>query len=161
MQNLQYQLHPRNIDELVDGVLQAHDLMPAMCIYNIFLSLQQSMVGILETKGDNGYKLKHMAKDKMRKAGTLPISITCPRETIEEAEAFLEEMEGQFPKNEHPTVGEQLASYGVEASQEEEDEDDEDDDAEGDAEDPFYLEEAYEAENHLDDDLRTTVIRDI
>ena len=40
--------------------------------------------------GDNTFKLDHIKKEQQRKAGTLPVSLTCPPELILKGQEYLD-----------------------------------------------------------------------
>ena len=59
----------------------------------VFLTLMQVMEEVMKAKGKNTYRLPHMAKEKLRRAGTLPKTLLCSEEAIE---AALEKMSEGF-----------------------------------------------------------------
>jgi hypothetical protein len=75
LQSLMDRLSPKTIDDLVRDVTRLFYAQRNDALDNVFLSLQQSMLGILEAKGDNTTPLKHMGKAKLRKEGKLPNSL--------------------------------------------------------------------------------------
>ena len=81
---------PKTIDDLVRDVTESFYTQRNDALDNVFLSLQQSMLGILEAKGDNTTPLKHMGKAKLRKEGKLPISLRCPYQLLEDSKKFME-----------------------------------------------------------------------
>ena len=48
------------------------------------------MIATLCVDGDNTYKLDHIKKEQQRRAGTLPVSLTCPPELILKGQEYLE-----------------------------------------------------------------------
>ena len=90
IQSLQHQDSPSNIDELIESVQKAFASQKREAADNIFLSLQQAMTGVLTVRGDNTYKLNHMGKDKLRRAGLLPVSIQCDAEIIADSRELLD-----------------------------------------------------------------------
>ena len=64
----------------------------------VFLSLQQAMISVLECKGNNNYKLKHMGKDKLEKAGKLPVALKVDQELINIANEMVGNIENFFPR---------------------------------------------------------------
>ena len=84
-------LIPKTIDDLVRDVTRSFYTQRNDALDNVFLSLQQSMLGILEAKGDNTTPLKHMGKAKLRKEGKLPISLRCPYQLHVDSKKFMEE----------------------------------------------------------------------
>lgn len=75
IQSLQHQSAPKNVDELIVIVEKAfHDLDVSKLNY-VFLTWQQCMLATLEDGGGNGYKIPHMGKESLNRAGTLPVTI--------------------------------------------------------------------------------------
>jgi hypothetical protein len=85
IQTLQHQYAPTSIRELVDAVENAFYHQPRETLDNVFLSLQQAMVGAMSVGGNNSYKLRHMGKEGLRRAGMLPVSIRCDEDVLEGA----------------------------------------------------------------------------
>ena len=73
----------------------AFEFMPRIAIQKVFLSLQNCMIEALKIAGGNAYKLPHMGKDKLIKAGTLPssshvdICVHLVHNTIENIKIFM------------------------------------------------------------------------
>ena len=63
----------------------------------VFLSLQEAMKGVLQCKGDNNYRLKHMKNDKLLKDNMLPVALHCDQELINIANDILDSPEEHFP----------------------------------------------------------------
>ena len=59
----------------------------------VFLTLMQVIEEIMKCKGKNTYRLPHMRKEKLRRAGTLLKTLLCSEEAIE---AALEKMSEGF-----------------------------------------------------------------
>ena len=76
---------------------------PRQTLDNVFMSLQDCMVGILERGGDNTYKLKHSSKNTKKNSPALPYRI-CPQEAISQGRDVLGGpcMAIQLPK--HPLL---------------------------------------------------------
>ena len=70
----------KDVDALVGAVERAFWNQPKETLDNVFLSLQMVMQESLRVDGGNNYKLKHMGKAKLRKAGLCPTSINCDPE---------------------------------------------------------------------------------
>jgi hypothetical protein len=94
IQALQYQSAPTNIDELIQHVESAYYSLARETTDNVFLSLQQAMTGALTVNGDNSYKLSHMSKEQLRRAGLLPVSIRCDPSIIAAGRSFLDSDNG-------------------------------------------------------------------
>ena len=81
----------RMIPELIKAVENAfYKEQKQEMLDNVFLLLQQSIVGALEANGNNTMKLKHMSKAKLRKEEILPVSLTAEQKLIENSRKFLE-----------------------------------------------------------------------
>jgi hypothetical protein len=57
--------------------IDTFNAMPRHTLDIDFLSLQTAMTDSLRFNGGNNYKLRHMNKAKLRKAGLLPKSVRC------------------------------------------------------------------------------------
>ncbi|KAE9261984.1 hypothetical protein PF008_g32720 [Phytophthora fragariae] len=77
IQTLQSKTHPRTTVDLIKEVKLAFEETTAATPNKTFLSLQAVMEQIMRCGGSNNYKLGHMHKDKLLRAGTLPISLPC------------------------------------------------------------------------------------
>ena len=89
----------RTLDELIAEVLKAFNHEQNKKNLNkFFLSLQQAMISVLECKGNNNYKLKHMGKDKLEKAGKLPVALKVDQELINIANEMVGNIENFFPR---------------------------------------------------------------
>ncbi|XP_074291131.1 uncharacterized protein LOC141617897 [Silene latifolia] len=60
IQSLQSQKRAKTVDELVFNVMQAWDEEPALCLSDVWLSLQSGMLEIMKTKGHNDFKVPHL-----------------------------------------------------------------------------------------------------
>jgi hypothetical protein len=56
IQSLQYKTRPRNIDDLIAKVKDSFNKTEKQALDNVFMSLQDCMIGILKRGGDNTYK---------------------------------------------------------------------------------------------------------
>ncbi|XP_074298251.1 uncharacterized protein LOC141629089 [Silene latifolia] len=72
IQSLQQRLRAKTVDQLVNNVVQAWEEEPALCLDDVWLSLQAVMLEVLKNKGHNDFKLPHLGKQAQRAAGTLP-----------------------------------------------------------------------------------------
>jgi hypothetical protein len=90
IQSIQEKKIMKNIDDLVVAVREAY-----WEGHRNTLSLQQSMMGVLEAKGDNTKSVKHMKKNKLRREGKLPVSIKCEPYLIA---AGHEQLDGPAPQ---------------------------------------------------------------
>jgi hypothetical protein len=90
IQSLQHEESPRNVNELIDAVGRAFQDQPRNNLDNVFLSLQQAMMGAMSVGGGNSYTLAHMGKEKLRREELLPVSIMCPPSLLETARAHFE-----------------------------------------------------------------------
>ena len=74
IQSLQQQLLAENVDDLIQAVEEAFYSVPIESTNFIFLSLMKALEGSLKVRGGNQYKLAHMKKYKLLRAGQLPVS---------------------------------------------------------------------------------------
>ena len=81
----------RTIPEFIKAVRDAFYIeQKRTTLDNVFLSLQQSMIGALEANGDNTTKLKHMGKAKLRNVKLLPVLLTAEQKLLRNSRLFLE-----------------------------------------------------------------------
>ena len=74
-----YMQCPRNAMELIEMVQETYDDYPSNKINRIWLTLQCCMNEILKIAGCNQYKIPHMGKEALEKAGRLPVTLeVCP-----------------------------------------------------------------------------------
>ena len=103
IQSLQYKTRPKNIDDLIAKVEESFNKTERKALDNVFMTLQDCMIGILQRGGDNTYKLKHSSKNTKKNNPALPYRI-CPQEAIDQGEDVLGGpcMAIQLPK--HPLL---------------------------------------------------------
>ncbi|KAF0700197.1 Aste57867_9251 [Aphanomyces stellatus] len=89
IQALQYNVVSHTIDDFIRATLLAFDMLSVEKLEDVFLTLQAVMSLVLEHHGNNGYKLPHMQKDAMRRAGNLTTNVTCPLSIVREAELLI------------------------------------------------------------------------
>ena len=90
IQSLQYKKRPKDIDDLICKVENAFEETLPDTLDNVFYSLMGTMMAPLRVNGDNTYKLDRFNKEKQRRAGTLPVSLTCPPELILKGQEYLD-----------------------------------------------------------------------
>ena len=93
IQSLQYQKCAKSIDELIANVEEAFREMPYKKLNYNFLSLQQCMIETMKVMGCNRYKLPHMGKERLERAGTLPVTLECDWGLLSEVQSKLESAE--------------------------------------------------------------------
>ncbi|KAF0692171.1 Aste57867_16714 [Aphanomyces stellatus] len=89
IQALQYKVVSRSIDDVFHATLMAFDMLDVEKLEDIFLTLQDVMKLVLKHRGGNFFKLPHLKKDALRRAGTLMANVTCPVSIVREAELAL------------------------------------------------------------------------
>ena len=89
IQSLQYQESPKTIDELIVAVNNAFENQTRLNLSKIFLTHQQCMIDIMKTKGGNGYKIPHMGKDRLERAGKLPTCLSVDQDLIKSVKDIL------------------------------------------------------------------------
>ena len=75
LQSIYYRTSPKNSIELIEMVEEAFNKYPSNKLNRIWLTLQSCMNMIIESNGDNQYKIPHMNKDRLERTNTLPVSI--------------------------------------------------------------------------------------
>jgi hypothetical protein len=88
IQSLQHTSAPASIAELIECTENAFAALDAEKLDDTFLSLQQVMEAILRDFGNNQYKRPHMAKQKLRRQGLLPLQLLCCESVYLAALAF-------------------------------------------------------------------------
>lgn len=89
IQALQHQNAPKNIDELIHAVNNAFAELDLKRLNYVFLTLQQCMVMTMKENGGINYKLPHMGKEKLERAGELPLVIDVDNQLVENVKAFI------------------------------------------------------------------------
>ena len=69
------QFCPKTTEEIVEYVLKAHELYPKERINHIWLSLMTVMNEIIDSNGDNDYKIPHIGKERLEREGRLPVTL--------------------------------------------------------------------------------------
>ena len=74
-----------NLDELIKIVQQEYDAYDADKINKNFLTVQSCLIEVMKRGGGNDYKIPHIYKDGLERAGNLPNVLDCDRELYESA----------------------------------------------------------------------------
>lgn len=90
IQTLQHKVCPRNVEDLIIAVKKAFEEYPTKRINHIFLSLQLFMQETMRVGGSNDYKIPHMKKEALERAGLLPDQIMCDPNVVESVRNQLE-----------------------------------------------------------------------
>ena len=61
--------------QLINNVITSYQTYDPKKLNRIWLSLMGVLNQIIECNGNNDYKLPHMAKEKLERAGNLPVTI--------------------------------------------------------------------------------------
>ncbi|OWZ23191.1 Mar9 Transposase [Phytophthora megakarya] len=72
IQNIQIERPIYSTEALITAVIDAYNRLSSATLDDVFLSLQNVMICILQSKGGNAYMLPHMGKQKLRREGRLP-----------------------------------------------------------------------------------------
>ncbi|KAM0874828.1 hypothetical protein ACQ4PT_037170 [Festuca glaucescens] len=80
LQSMKNRLVSNNLDELINNVKQEYDAYDADKINKVFLTLQSCLIEVMKEGRGNGYKIPHMYKDGLQRAGNLPNVLGCDRE---------------------------------------------------------------------------------
>ncbi|ETV74054.1 hypothetical protein H257_11366 [Aphanomyces astaci] len=91
IQSLQYKMVSRSMDDVIDATLSAFEVLSSDKLSSIFLTLQAVMRLVMEHHGDNNFKLPHLKKDTLRRAGTLMANVTCPASLLFHVISFLQQ----------------------------------------------------------------------
>ncbi|KAF0707133.1 hypothetical protein AaE_013756 [Aphanomyces astaci] len=83
IQSIQYKVVSRSIDDVIRSTLAAFQALSSDKLDNVFVTFQAVMRLVLEHKGDNHFRLPHLTKDALRRAGTPMVNVTCPASLLE------------------------------------------------------------------------------
>jgi hypothetical protein len=89
IQALQYKEDADSNEELIEKVDEAFNNVSCTTLDNTFVTLQKIMECIMECEGRNDYKLPHIGKSKLRKAGKCLRSLTCNKNSYDKGAFFL------------------------------------------------------------------------
>jgi hypothetical protein len=89
IQSLQHQSAPKNIDKLIHVVDKAFEALESKKLNNVFLTLQQCMIATMKAGGNNEYKIPHMGKQSLQRAGALPLTLNIEPEVLERVRAAI------------------------------------------------------------------------
>jgi hypothetical protein len=68
LQSLQYRKYMRTVEDIIRSFDEAYDEMSNDALDNIFRSLQNCLLCILQYDGSNVYKLHHLGKSTLKKS---------------------------------------------------------------------------------------------
>ncbi|VFQ96364.1 unnamed protein product [Cuscuta campestris] len=94
IQSLKDQCAPSTVADLLDAVEGAYNALSPETLNKVWLSYQQVLTKIMEHEGGNNYKLPHMGKDRLARAGTLPDSLSIDIGLIQKTSTLLGEQNG-------------------------------------------------------------------
>lgn len=89
IQSLQYQHASKTMDELVTATLKSFDDLESHKLNSVFLTMQSCMIEVMKVQGSNGYKVPHMGKEALERAGQLPLCLTVDAELLAQAQEFV------------------------------------------------------------------------
>ncbi|ETW03763.1 hypothetical protein H310_05130 [Aphanomyces invadans] len=78
LQALHHKLVSRSLDDVIHATLAVFGLSGGETLGNVFLTLQAVMRLVLENNGGNFFRLPHLSKDALRRAGALMSNVSCP-----------------------------------------------------------------------------------
>ena len=90
---------PKDIHELLDAVNTAWNAQTPTLLNRVWLSLQTCLQEVLLSGGDNDYKIPHMHKKKLERAGTLPWQVGRREEAWARGESALNELQAIEAEN--------------------------------------------------------------
>lgn len=82
IEQLQTNISCVTVDQLLAAVIKSFNDLDHTTLNNVFLSLQGCMIEIMQINGCNNYKLPHMGKEALIRAGTLPINLDVSHATV-------------------------------------------------------------------------------
>jgi hypothetical protein len=75
----------RNMDELIENVINQFWSYDPFLLKKVFLTLQGCMIEVMKIGGGNRYKVPHIGKDRLQASGALPRRLGCSRQLYESA----------------------------------------------------------------------------
>ena len=75
LQSLYHKSTPENTQQIIEVVQQAYENFESNKINGIWLTLMSCLNEIIQHGGDNNYKIPHMKKEQLERAGQLPIAL--------------------------------------------------------------------------------------
>ena len=75
LQSAYLEFSPEGPEDIIKYVNRAYEEFPTDKINFIWLTLQSCMNEIISCHGDNSYKVPHLGKEKLQRAGSLPVSL--------------------------------------------------------------------------------------
>ncbi|VFQ65353.1 unnamed protein product [Cuscuta campestris] len=91
IQSLKDQCALSTVVELLEAVEGAYDALSPQTLNKVWLSYQQVLTKVMENEGGNNYKLPHMGKDRLARAGNLPSCLNIELALIEKTARLLGE----------------------------------------------------------------------
>ncbi|ETV84653.1 hypothetical protein H257_03795 [Aphanomyces astaci] len=91
IQALQYKMVSRSMDDVIEATLSAFEVLSSDKLSSIFLTLQAVMCLVMEHHGENNFKLPHLKKHTLRRAGTLMANVTCPASLFFHVNSFVQQ----------------------------------------------------------------------
>ncbi|XP_057790781.1 uncharacterized protein LOC131007886 [Salvia miltiorrhiza] len=91
IQSIQEEHACYSCDDLVKAVEASYAALSPHTLNKVFLSLQSCMVEIMKQRGHNAYKIPHMRKDALMRAGELPRDLEVSKNLVEECITYLTE----------------------------------------------------------------------
>jgi hypothetical protein len=89
IQSIQLEASVTGTESLVRAVVDAFDKLDYKKLNNVFLTLQSVLELAMLDCGGNNYRLPHIGKAKLERAGMLPVSLPCSDKAVSTAKAFL------------------------------------------------------------------------
>ncbi|KAF0709448.1 hypothetical protein AaE_012882 [Aphanomyces astaci] len=82
IQALQYKFESHSVDDVIRATLAAFALLESDKLVDAFLTLQAVMRLVLENNGGNQFRLPHLGKKALRRAGKLMTNVSCPSHQV-------------------------------------------------------------------------------
>ncbi|ETV90299.1 hypothetical protein H310_14878 [Aphanomyces invadans] len=81
-QAMQLKTFCQSVDDIIQATLQAFDSLDIEKIENVFLALQAVMQLVLQHHGENNFRLPHLKKAALTRAGVLMANVSCPESLV-------------------------------------------------------------------------------
>lgn len=85
LQSLTDDTDSRNMDELINNVIEKFDNYDPTLLNRVYLTLQGCMIEVMKAGGGNKYAIPHMNKERLEELGILPDRLSCDRQLYETA----------------------------------------------------------------------------
>ncbi|VFQ99233.1 unnamed protein product [Cuscuta campestris] len=91
IQSLKEKCAPTSVGQLLEAVEGAYNALTPETLNKVWLTYQQVLTKVMENERGNNYRLPHMGKDRMARAGTLPNCLNIDPDLIQKTCRLLDQ----------------------------------------------------------------------